>query len=125
MKPQVRRVAIAVLVLFTALVLNLNYVQVIEAESLSTKASNRRVGLQEARQPRGSIVVDGKAIAFSKEIDDKFKYLRVYPKGEEYATISGYYSLAAGKDGIEATEDKILSGQDDRLAPGRLSDLFT
>jgi peptidoglycan glycosyltransferase len=127
----VRRVAVAVLVLFGLLIANANYVQVLHADVLRNDPSNLRTLLDEYQRQRGEIVVDGRAIATSKETSDRLRYLRRYPGGPAYSQLTGYYSLfrtTEGKNvetGLEAVEDPILSGIDSRLFTRRLSDLFT
>ncbi len=125
MNSPIRRVAIAVLVLFGMLFVNLNYVQVVEANKLRRNPGNKRLLLQTYERQRGSIVVDGKAIALSRPTNDKLKYLRTYPAGPEYAPVTGYYSLLYSSSAIERAEDSVLSGDDDRLFVRRVSDLVT
>lgn len=125
MNAPIRRVAVAVMVLFGLLIANANYVQVFEADSLRNDPSNLRPLLSEYQRQRGEIVVDGKAIALSKPTEDRLHYLRSYPDGPLYADLTGYYSLVYGKSGLESAEDSILSGEDPRLFTSRLADLFT
>lgn len=125
MNRPIRRVVIATLVLFAALLGNLTYVQFVQADDLRTDARNLRVLYSEYDHPRGEIIVDGQAIASSKETDDKLKYLRTYANGPMYAPATGYDSLIYATSGIEHTEDALLGGTDDRLALKRISDIFT
>jgi penicillin-binding protein A len=121
-----RRVAISVLVLFTLLILNVNYIQVVRADKLRKDPSNTRVLAQEYDRERGSIVVAGNAIASSKPTGDRYRYLREYPEGPVYAGVTGYYSpILYGNTGLERVENDILSGSDPRLTLRRLTDLFT
>lgn len=125
MNAPIRKVAIAVLVLFGLLFINLNYVQVVQADKLRRNEGNQRLLLQTYERQRGSIVVDGKAIATSTPTNDKLKYLRTYPAKRLYAPVTGYYSLVYNASAIEKAEDSILSGEDDRLFVRRVSDLVT
>ncbi|MBI1759211.1 MAG: penicillin-binding protein 2 [Actinobacteria bacterium] len=125
MNAPVRRVAIAVMVLFGLLIANANYVQVINADALRNDPSNLRPLLSEYQRQRGEIVVDGRAIASSRATDDRLRYLRQYPGGPAYGTLTGFYSLIYGKSGLEQAEAPILSGEDPRLFTSRLTDLFT
>ncbi len=125
MNAPVRRVAVAVLVLFALLFVNLNYVQFVEADKLRRNDGNRRILLQTYNRQRGSIVVNGKAIAVSVATRDKLKFLRTYPGGPSYADVTGYYSQIYGSTGIEKAEDAVLSGDDDRLLIRRVNDLVT
>jgi len=125
MNAPVRKIAIAVLVLFTLLILNANVIQVIQADSLRTDSGNTRVLIDEYSRQRGSIVVDGQPVATSVQTDDALQYLRQYPAGPLYAPATGYYSLIFGPSAIERTENDLLSGSDDRLLVRRITDLFT
>jgi peptidoglycan glycosyltransferase len=120
-----RRVAISVLVLFTLLIVNVNYIQVVRSDELRTDPSNTRQLAEEYDRERGSIVVAGNEIALSKRTDDRLTYLRQYPGAELYAPVTGYYSLTYGKTGIERAENDLLSGSDPRLVFRRIADLFT
>jgi peptidoglycan glycosyltransferase len=120
-----RRVAISVLVLFTLLIINVNYIQVVRADKLRDNPSNTRVLAEEYDRERGSIVVDGNEIALSTPTDGRLKYLRSYPQGELYAGVTGYYSLLYSNTALERAENAVLSGSDPRLVLRRLADLFT
>ena len=125
MNRSLRRVALAALVMFVALLINANVVQVGEAHSLRTNADNRRTLYADYAHRRGAIVVGGHAVALSKHVHGPFKYLRTYPGGSAYAPITGYYSFNFGATGIESAENDILSGSSDKLFVRRLSDYFT
>ena len=125
MNRAVRRVSIACLLLFLALLVNANILQVVDAKSLRNNPHNSRVLLREYSRPRGQIVVDGAAVAESRPTNDRLKYQRYYANGPEYAPITGYYSLTEAATGIERAEDSILSGEDDRLFVRRVQDLLT
>jgi peptidoglycan glycosyltransferase len=120
-----RRVAIAVFVLFGLLFANLNYVQFVQGDKLRRDPTNQRVQLQEYERQRGSIVVDGQAIAASKETDGRLKYLRTYPAPTLYPHVTGFASPRFGDTGIERSEDEVLSGDDDRLFVRRLTEIVT
>jgi peptidoglycan glycosyltransferase len=120
-----RRVAISVLVLFTLLIINVNYIQVVRSEELREDPANTRVLAEEYDRERGSIIVDGQEIAMSVPTDDRLTYLRQYPQAGLYAAITGYYSLVYGTSGMERAENDVLSGEDARLFVRRIADLFT
>jgi peptidoglycan glycosyltransferase len=84
-----------------------------------------RILLSEYEHQRGPIVAGRNAVARSRKTDDRFEYLRTYPGGQEYAPITGFYSIIYGATGIERTENGVLAGTDDRLFVRRLSDLVT
>ncbi|GAA3178090.1 D,D-transpeptidase PbpA [Blastococcus jejuensis] len=125
MNAPLRRVAISVLVLFTLLIINVNYIQVVRSEKLRNNASNTRVLAEEYDRERGAIVVGGTNVAESVPTGDRLAYLRQYPQGPLYAAVTGYYSLIYSRTGIERAENDLLAGSDSRLFVRRLADLFT
>ena len=130
MNRPLKKVAVACLALFGLLLLNVNYVQVVKAERYREDPRNSRVLLRTYERERGVIAVvepgGGRtAIAESTRTDGPLTYLRTYPGGPAYAHVTGYYSFVFGPTGIERSEDDVLSGEDDRLAFTRLSDVVT
>ncbi|MEU2347703.1 penicillin-binding protein 2 [Modestobacter sp. NPDC049651] len=125
MNAPVRKVAIAAMVLFALLILNVNYIQVVRANALRKDEGNTRQLYQEYDRERGSITVAGNPIAASQATDGALKYLRTYPDGPTYAPVTGWYSLVSGTTGLEQVENDVLSGSDPRLTFRRLADLFT
>jgi peptidoglycan glycosyltransferase len=121
----IRNIAIACLVLFAALLLNVNYVQFVEADSLNAKNGNKRVINEEFSRDRGPILVDGKPVAESVKSKDEFKYQRSYPDGGLYAPLTGYFSYIYGRGGLENSQNRVLSGSDNRLFVNRVVDLVS
>lgn len=127
MNKPIRKVSIALAVLFLALFVNLNYVQVVKGSSYRDDPQNRRVLLNEYSTPRGQIVVQGTAVAESTATKDELKYLRVYPNklGPVYAPATGFYSFTYGASGIEDAENEILSGDSSQLFTSKLANILT
>lgn len=125
MNRTIRKVAIALSVLFAAIFVNLNFVQVVKGNDYRNHSGNMRVLLNEYSSPRGQIIVQGVPIATSKATSDELKYLRVYPKGPLYAAVTGYYSFIYSRSGIEDAEDSVLSGTDPKLFGTQLASLLT
>jgi peptidoglycan glycosyltransferase len=131
MNRPIRKVGIALAVLFLALFVNLNVVQVVKGQSYRDDPQNRRVLLNEYSSPRGQIVVQGSAtagntaVAESQSTKDELKYLRVYPKGPVYAPATGFYSFTYGTSGIEDAENDILSGDSSDLFTSKLGNILT
>lgn len=125
MNKPLRRLAVAVMVMFGLLLLNANYIQVVRAEALHNDRSNPRLIQEEYSRERGPVVVGGKRVASSTETKDRLKYRRDYAQGKIYAPATGFYSLVYGASGIEAAENSILSGTDDSLFVRRVIDLLT
>jgi cell division protein FtsI/penicillin-binding protein 2 len=112
----IKKVAIFSLALFALLFVNANYIQVVNASSYSQHADNARNLIYAYKYPRGSIIVDGKAIATSTATADTLKYLRQYTNGPLYAQATGYFSVNYGSTSIERYENPLLQGTDSRLA---------
>ncbi len=130
MNRPLRKVAVACLLLFGLLLINVNYVQVVKAGQYRDDPRNSRVLLRTYERERGPIAViepGGKrtAVAESTKTDGPLQFLRTYPGGPAYAHVSGYYSFIYGRTGIERSENRVLAGDDDRLAFTRLSDVVT
>nr|WP_221247007.1 penicillin-binding protein 2 [Gordonia humi] len=116
------------MVLVLALLANATYIQVFKADELRDDSRNARVLLDEYSRQRGVIVAsDGTVIAQSVPTDSKFKYLRQYPADPRaFAPVTGYFSFVYRADrGIEAAQDSVLNGNDDRLFTQRFMDMFS
>ncbi len=125
MNRPIRNIAIACLVLFAALLVNINYVQFVEADSLNAKNGNKRVINEEFSRDRGAILVDGKPVAESVPSKDEYKFQRKYPDNALYAPLTGYFSYVFGRGGLENSENGVLSGSDNRLFVNRVVDLVS
>ena len=122
------RLSLACLVMFVLLLLNVNYVQAFEANSLANRPGNIRVFDQQFQYQRGSIIAAGGGqnvkIAVSNLVKGTNIYQRSYPFGPVYAPVTGYDSIF-GKTGIEAAEEKDLSGTASNLTVHNLIGLLT
>ncbi len=132
MNTPLRRVAVAVMVMVAALLMNATYVQVIKADSLRSDPRNSRVLLDEYSRQRGQISAGGQVLAVSVPTDDRYKYLRSYPANPQaqssplaYAPVTGFYSMQYGSTGIERSEDPILNGSDNRMFGRRFFDMVS
>lgn len=111
MNRQIRLLGIGMMVLFIALFLQLNYLQVVHAKALESNPLNGRAVVREYTAKRGDIVsADGVTLANSVPTPDQFKYLRQYPTGSLFEQITGFWSFTYGADGVERTYDKVLTG---------------
>jgi peptidoglycan glycosyltransferase len=122
---QLRRVAVVAGLMFLALLINVNYLQVVEANDLATRPGNVRVLYDEYAHQRGPILVDARQVALSRPTDDQLRYQRRYPDGPLYAHATGFYSIVYGASGMERAADPVLSGRDDRLFTRRILDTLT
>ncbi|HET6795042.1 MAG TPA: penicillin-binding transpeptidase domain-containing protein, partial [Acidimicrobiales bacterium] len=112
MNRQIRRLGVALMVLFAALFVQLNHIQVLQASKLANSPGNTRTVTANFSRPRGVIrTADGVVVARSVPSNDAFKYQRQYPQGPLYGQITGYYSFVYGSDGVERTYDPQLTGR--------------
>ncbi|MEO6470944.1 MAG: penicillin-binding protein 2 [Aeromicrobium sp.] len=125
MNKPIRVIAITCMVLFMALLVNINVVQFVNADSLNAKNGNKRVINEEFSRERGAILVDGDPIAESVPSKDTYKFQRRYPDPELYAPITGYYSYIFGRGALENSQNSVLSGSDNRLFVNRVVDLLS
>ena len=129
MNRALRRISIAVLVMFVLLLVNINYLQGFEPSSLATKPGNSRAFYASQNEyERGSIYTsDGVTIAASRlssNSSDSIKYQRYYPHGQEYAPVTGYDTLYS-ETGLEYYENSVLNGSDPSLTVRNFIDLLT
>ncbi len=125
MNAPLRRLSVAVMLMFGLLLLNVNYLQVVRADALHNNSHNPRLIAEEYSRERGPILVAGKPVARSVATDDRLKYLRQYSEGKLYAQATGFYSLIYGATGIERERNSVLAGTDDSLFVRRIIDLLT
>ncbi|MDX3053826.1 penicillin-binding protein 2 [Streptomyces sp. NE06-03E] len=117
MNRPLRHIAVFCGLLMLALLIRTNWLQYAKSQELATHEHNRRVKITQFATPRGDIIVGGKAITGSKEVEGTdFKYQRTFKQGPMYAPVTGYASQAQGMSLLEKTYDSVLSGQDERFA---------
>jgi penicillin-binding protein A len=120
-----RRISVAILVMFVLLLININYLQGFEPASLATKPNNARAFEAQFQYQRGDIETsDGVIIAESTPSSDVYKFQRKYPHGAEYAPVTGYDTLYS-ESGIEYYENSVLNGSDSSLTVRNFIDLLT
>ncbi len=124
MNKPIRNLAVACLVLFAALLINVNYVQFVEAGDLNARQGNKRVIDADFSRDRGAILVGDEPVAESKPSKDQYKFQRVYPQSTLYAPLTGYFSYIYGSANLERSQNQVLSGSDNRLFVSRVVDLL-
>ena len=113
MNKQIRRLTAALLACYLILFVQLNLLQVGERSALSANPNNNRAILRDFDKPRGPIVTaDGVVIAMSQaSADTKYKFQRVYPTGDLFANVSGYYTFGFGATKLEKKFTEVLAGR--------------
>lgn len=110
MNRQVRRVSTAVAVMFLALFTSSTMIQVVRSESLYQDPRNVRASYESYKTQRGPILVGSTQLTQSVEVDNTFRFLRVY-SDPKYAAATGFFSVFTGSSGIERSMNSYLSGQ--------------
>src|SRR6478735_9892851 len=96
MNRKIRQLAAALMVLYIVLFAALNYWQVGRTQQLESQPSNTRALIRQFDSPRGRIVTaDGVTIAQSELVagTSDVKYRRLYPTGDLFADVTGYYTF--------------------------------
>ncbi|MFC8995067.1 peptidoglycan D,D-transpeptidase FtsI family protein [Streptomyces rochei] len=125
MNKPLRRIAIFCGLLVLTLLVRDNWLQYVQADDLKEDEHNRRVAIERYATPRGDIIVDGKAITGHATTEGDFRYKRTYKDGAMWAPVTGYVSQAYGATQLEAIDDGILTGNDDRLFFRNTLDMIT
>jgi len=124
MDVQIRRLGIALLVLFGLLFAQLNNLQFRQAGRLSNDPRNTRAIVVDFSRERGRILAaDGTVLADSVPTDDELKRLRRYPEGPLYSPVLGFFSFNFGSDGAERSFGAELAGR--KVTVNSLDDLLS
>ena len=112
MNTQIRRLGIVLIVLFSALFIQVNRLQIIDANDLNNHPANSRAVVRDFSRPRGVIQTsDGAVVAQSVPSNDAFKLQRQYPLGPLFAHVTGYFSFTYGSEGVERVYNDALTGR--------------
>ena len=125
MNQAIRRTWLAAAGVFILLVGSLTYVQYFHADALTANPWNSRQLYDEYGSARGSILVNGSPIAQSVPTDDSFGYQRQYSQTDEYAALTGYFSMVYGSTGLESALNDELSGKSDSQFYDRIAQMFS
>ncbi|MFF7637190.1 peptidoglycan D,D-transpeptidase FtsI family protein [Kitasatospora sp. NPDC008050] len=127
MNKPIRRVSVFCMVLVFALLLRANWIQAVVADSYADNSHNQRVKFDEYSYPRGNVITaDGQPMTGSSATTSiKYKYKIDWKNGPLYAPITGYNSQVYSSTGLEALEDPVLGGTDDRLFVNDTMDMLT
>jgi len=134
MNRSIKRVSLAVLVMFVVLLVNVNYLQAVQAPSLANRPLNDRAEYEQNQIQRGNIVTaDGVTIATSVPAASGglFKWQRVYPGKAAYAQVTGFDSIFTQAQApnyataVERAENALLTGTGSQLAFRNFLDMIT
>lgn len=124
MERQIRRLGVALMVLFVIAFAQVNYLQVFAADRIADDPANaQRQLIAEYKVDRGSILAaDGTTVlASSRKSPGDLRFQRRYPHGELYAHETGFYSFVFGRTELEQAFNDFLAGD----APELLQQTFT
>jgi peptidoglycan glycosyltransferase len=127
MNTPIRRLSVFTMALFGVLMLNLTWIQGFQAEALINDPLNSRLYSERLSEARGPIMVGDENVAYSENIADEDsspEFQRVYEGGGLYTPVVGSFR-SYGASGIEASENSLLDGSDDRLAVRNFRDIIT
>jgi len=127
MERQIRRLGIALMVLFVIAFAQVNYLQVFAADRIADDPANaQRQLIAEYKVDRGSILAaDGTTVlASSRKSPGDLRFQRRYPHGELYAHETGFYSFVFGRTELEQTYNDFLAGDAPELLQQTLTDLI-
>lgn len=126
MSRQIKILGIVIMVCYIAAFAKLNQLQVLEASEYNDRPENTRSQLRDFNRPRGDIVsADGVVLATSEERRAELRFQRVYPEGELFAHLTGFYSFRLGSTGVERTYNAELTGRTSALQLNELSGFFS
>jgi len=105
--------------LFAILVVFTSRWSVLEAQSLTDSAANRRPLLEQQKIPRGLIYArDGTVLAANRRLGNRQtrRYVRRYATGSLFSHVVGYSFIERGRAGIEQSENSVLTGTGNEFA---------
>jgi peptidoglycan glycosyltransferase len=120
----IRTISLFCLFLFLALMVNATWLQYAKSQDYADDPRNRRVIEAAYAAERGAILVGRDPVAESKPVDDKYEFQREYAEPQKYAHLTGYFSYFS-QTGVEQTQNRVLSGDDDLLFVTKLVDLLS
>jgi peptidoglycan glycosyltransferase len=126
MDRQIRRLGVAMLVLFGIVFVQVNYIQVYAADRIANDPANaKRQLIAEYQVDRGSILAaDGRTVlASSRRSAGDLRFQRQYAQGSRFAHLTGFYSFVFGRTELEQSFNDFLAGDAAELLPQTLTDL--
>jgi peptidoglycan glycosyltransferase len=125
MNRELKRVSIAVVLMFVTLLCSSTVISVFQANNLRNDPRNTRTIYDSYLAERGPILVAGQPIAESVPSNDAYNYQRVYTNPELYSAVTGYFTLNQGDTGVEGALNDYLSGTADDQFFDKINSLLT
>lgn len=114
MNRSIRRLGIGIVVLYLALFVKLNWIQVVDKQALDENPLNTAQVRRDFNRPRGSIsTADGVVIAQSvpnPDTSSEFERVRTYPEADLFGQSTGFFSFRYGSTGLEKQYSDLLTG---------------
>ncbi len=114
MNRSIRRLGIGIVVLYLALFVKLNWIQVVDKQALDENPLNTAQVRRDFNRPRGSIsTADGAVLAQSvpnPDTSSEFERVRTYPEGALFGQSTGFFSFRYGSTGLEKQYSDLLTG---------------
>jgi peptidoglycan glycosyltransferase len=107
---QVRGVGLVLTLMFVALFATATSIQVVRSGELYQNSRNIRASYETYKTLRGDIIIGGVPVVISIPVNDEYRYLRAY-ENVIYGSITGYFSIFSGSNGIERAMNSYISGQ--------------
>ena len=115
MNKQIRRLGVGLLACYVLLFVQLNVLQVVQADSYNANPLQHAPGrarLQPAaRRHPDRRRRDPRPVVPS---NDRYNFQRVYPTKDLFAGVTGYFAFTFGSDGVERTYNDVLAGRTDQ-----------
>ena len=128
MNRNIRKLGAVIIGLYLILFVKLNWIQVVQKQSLDTNPLNTAQVRRDYNRPRGAISsADGALLAQSLANPDpnsEFDRIRVYPEGDLFGQITGYFSFTFGSSAVERQYNDELAGTTFDQQVSGFSDLF-
>ncbi|MBX7160533.1 MAG: penicillin-binding protein 2 [Acidimicrobiia bacterium] len=124
MNSAIRHLAVVLVSLFVLLILNLSWIQGIDANALNDHPANagRTIQREYARERGPLVSSDGVTLAESIPTRDDLRFLRRYPLGALTGQVTGYVSVQNGSDMAERAFGDELLGSEAPVTPSSILD---
>ncbi len=124
MNSPLRKVSIFVALMMAALLVNVTWISVVRTDDLNANPGNRRVRDAEFASDRGAILVGNTPIAITNPAEGTFPFVRTYPSGPTWSSVTGWYSYDYARSELERQYNEELSGTGSVQAVSRIIDLL-